>query len=562
MSTEIEICNPVAQIARRTASAAVRPSSLEGKRLGLFWNNKPGGNIALRWAAKRLAERFAGLTVHEYQGSVGSSTRYMTPGDRAQITAECDVVIGSTADCGSCTSWLINDMVQLEKLGIPTIAFTSRHFERDARTTGDITGLAAIPLAIVEETFTSHTDAAIQAMVDTTIDPIIAALTKAPPAVVREAVETAEREAVAGTDQFDCLEAFNRLAIERGWSDGFPLVPPTPEKVARMLEKAPLAPTDVIAEALYPGLGIATLEKIAINGVMAGCRPEHMPVLVALVRAYVGTGAMGKTQAMSTGPNAPLVMVSGPVIERLGFNHGTCALGPGSASYVNTVIGRALRLILMNIGQAYPGRMDMDTIGTPNKYSFCVAENHAKSPFEPWHVAQGFKPEESTVSIALVYPGPDVHDMTSTTPDGLLDTIASLTAHYRGTASVGRWLYGGRAEPETGKKILERNIILLAPDHARLIREQGWSRQQIGDYLYKASRMPFRDIYAQAVRDKAEALHKAYPELMWLLDAPETLVATAEDPSCYQCFVVGGEVGRSQYLFGGSEISTVAIEDW
>src|SRR5690606_32726792 len=138
----------------------------------------------------------------------------------------------------------------------------------------------------------------------------------------------------------------NRAAIERGWSDGFPLVPPTPEAVERMLTGAPMDRDAVIAEALYPGLGIATLEKIAINGVMAGCRPEHMPVLVALVQAYVGTGAMGKTQAMSTGPNAPLVLISGPIVERLRFNNSTCTLGPGSASYANTVIGRALRLIL------------------------------------------------------------------------------------------------------------------------------------------------------------------------------------------------------------------------
>lgn len=559
---QIEICNPVATIARRTASAAERPSSLEGKRLGLFWNNKPGGNTALQWAAERLRERHPGLTVRAYQGSVGSSTRYMTPGDRQQIAAECDVVIGSTADCGSCTSWLINDMVQLEKVGVPTIAFTSRHFERDARTTGDVVGLPQVPLAIVEETFTSHTTEQIRAMVDTTIDAIERSLTEAPRTIALEQPDAAEHEIFEGIDQLDCFARFNLAAIEREWSDGLPLVPPTRDAVERMLAAAPMDRTTVVAEALYPGLGVATLEKIAINGVMAGCRPEHLPVLVALVRAYVGTGAMGKTQAMSTGPNAPLVMVSGPIIEQLGFNNSTCALGPGSRSHVNSVIGRALRLILMNIGQAYPGRMDMDTIGTSNKYSFCVAEHAAKSHWRPWHVEQGFDPDQSTVSIALVYPGPDVHDMTSTTPEDFLDTLASLTAHYRGTASVGRWLYGGRAEPESGKKILERNVLLLAPDHARLMREHDWSRERVGEYLYKKSRMPFRDIYAQAVRDKHEALKKAYPELMWLLDEPDALVATAEDPACYQCFVVGGEVGRSQYLFGGSEISTVAIETW
>src|SRR5450756_480514 len=135
-----------------------------------------------------------------------------------------------------------------------------------------------------------------------------------------------------------------------------------------------------------------------------------MPVLIAMVKAYDATGANGKTQAMSTGPNAPLVMVSGPIVQKLGFNYSTCVVGPGSPSRVNTVIGRALRLILMNVGFAYPGSMEMDTLGTPAKYSFCVAENLERSPWEPWNVYKGFDKDLSTVSIALVYPGPDIYN--------------------------------------------------------------------------------------------------------------------------------------------------------
>ena len=453
-------------------------------------------------------------------------------------------------------------MVQLEKAGIPTVSLTARHFERDARTSGAIAGLGAIPLAIVEETFTSHSSEQIQSMVNGAMDDIVKSLTTAPMEVTTKAAQHVEREKFDGDDLIDCVGNFNRAAIERGWSDGFPLIAPTPQAIERMLAGCPLAPNTVIADALYPGLGIATLEKIAINGVMAGCRPEHLAVLVALVRAYVGTGAMGKTQAMSTGPNAPLVMISGPIIERLGFNNSTCAAGPASESYVNTVIGRALRLILMNIGQAYAGKMDMDTIGTPNKYSFCLAENAGKSHWKPWNVEHGFPAETSTLSIALVYPGPDVLDWTATTPEGFLDTLTSLTAHYTGTASIGRWLYGGRAEPESGRKILERNIILLAPEHARIMKEHNWSRADVGKYLYRNSRMTFKDLYSPMARDRDEALAKAYPEMMWLLDAPETLIPTAERPECYECFVVGGEAGRSQYYFGGSEVSTVAIDEW
>ena len=178
-----------------------------------------------------------------------------------------------------------------------------------------------------------------------------------------------------------------------------------------------------------------------------------------------------------------LLLATCALVERLGFNNSTCALGPGSASYVNTVIGRALRLILMNIGQAYPGKMDMDTIGTANKYSFCVAENAAKSPWQPWNVEKGYSPETSTLSIALVYPGPDVLDWTSTTPEGFLDTLASLLrAETRGQAAT-------RVYVDTGA-ILERKfrgsdalrVGLLADDvglergglvHDRAAMEQG-----------------------------------------------------------------------------------------
>ncbi|MBI3965810.1 MAG: hypothetical protein HY329_09260, partial [Chloroflexi bacterium] len=289
--------------------------------------------------------------------------------------------------------------------------------------------------------------------------------------------------------------------------------------------------------------------------------PEHMPVLIALVRAYEGTGVLGKTQAVSTGPNAPLVLLSGPVIERLGFNYGTCVLGPGSPSYVNTVIGRALRLILMNVGQAYPGRGDMDTIGTPAKYSFCAAEHAARTPWETWNVAQGFDRDASTLSIALVYPGPDVYDSTATTPAGMLDTVATLTGGYIGTASVGRWLFGGRGDPTTKRRLREQNVLLLAPTHADLIRAAGWSRSEVAQYLHDRSRIPFKRLQSSILSPQSDALLAGHPELSFLLDQPETLVSIAESPDCYQVFVTGGDVGRSQFYYGGSEVSTVAIED-
>jgi hypothetical protein len=327
-----------------------------------------------------------------------------------------------------------------------------------------------------------------------------------------------------------------------------------------MLAATPLAPDTVVVEGLYPGLGMATVEKIAINGIMAGCRPEQMPVLIAMVRAYEGLGIAGKIQAMSTGPNAPVVLISGPVIRRLGFNNATCVAGPGSPSHVNTVVGRALRLILMNIGQNYPGLMDMDTIGSANKYSFCLAENADRSSWEPWNVRHGFDREASTVSIALVYPGPDLYDFTATRAEELLSTLATLTGSYIGGAGIGRWLYGGWQDPVTKQPLKERNIVLLAPAHAALFARDGWSLAEAQRVLHQKSRIPFRQLFSTTVRPQAPALLQAHPELSWLLDQPDTLVGMAEAPDCFEFFVTGGDAGRSQFLFAGSDVSTAVIE--
>jgi len=451
-------------------------------------------------------------------------------------------------------------MVALEKAGIPTVAFTAKHFVNDARATGKLLGLPELPLAVVPTTITNQTAEWLHEMVAAAIDQVEAGLTRQLDAGAASAGIGSQVETIGGDDLLDCQARLNDLFVEREWSDGMPLIPPTPQAVERMLAGTRLSPDTVVVRALQPGGGIATVEKIAINGVMAGCKPEHMPVLIAMVKAYEATGANGKTQAMSTGPNAPMVMVSGPVVQKLGFNYSTCVLGPGSPSRVNTVVGRALRLMLMNIGFAYAGSMDMDTLGTPCKYSFCVAENAERSPWAPWNVEKGFDKDTSTVSIALVYPGPDVYNHTAKTPEELMATLLTLTASYIGMASVGRWLYGGRKDPETKKNLPEQNVLLLAPTHGDIFKRAGWSRSDVSEYLYRKSRIAFGKLYSNAV-NQAEALKKTRPELAWLLDQPETLVAIAESPECFQVFVSGGEVGRSQFHWGASEVPTVAIDE-
>ena len=558
--SSIEVLNPVAQTSTFNVAPAARPTSLAEATIGLFWNMKPGGDSALRTIARELSARHPGLRFNDYVGSVGSSVKYATPEDQVKMAAECDVVIGSTGDCGGCTSWLVTSMIGIEERGCPTVSVVAETFVDDAERTAASLGLDALPLLVMSSGFTNRTEEEIAAMVAPAIDRLEELIHAEVPATdLSSRVQSAAVEAVDGEDALDAFSRFNELFIERGWSDGLPLVPPTRAAVDRMLAGTSLSPDTVIAKALYPGLGVATVEKIAINGVMAGCLPQHMPVLVALVKAYDGHGMLGKTQAISTGPNAPMIMVSGPIVERLGFNSRTCGLGPGSPSRVNTVIGRALRLILMNIGQAYPGVLDMDTIGSSNKYSLCVAENREASPWS-WNVFRGYPEDVDLVSIALVYPGVDIYDITATRPEEMLDTVVSLTGSYRGTASTGRWLFGGRQDPVTKKVYQEHHVLLLAPSHASLLARHGWSVARLQEYLHSHSRIAFRELCTNILRPQGDALKLAHPELAWLLDQPETKVGITQTAECYEVFVTGGETGRSQFYYGGSEVSSAVVE--
>ncbi|MCH9018349.1 MAG: hypothetical protein IIB89_11395, partial [Chloroflexi bacterium] len=184
-------------------------------------------------------------------------------------------------------------------------------------------------------------------------------------------------------EMVDEFEAVQRMYLERGWTDGLPVVPPTPERVETMLAAAGLPPGDVLAE-LPPTWGAATVEKLAVNAVMAGCLPEYLPVLIAAVEAISDPVFNLYAIQATTHPCAPLMIINGPIRSALGLNSSSGAYGPGWRA--NATIGRALRLVLLNVGGAHPGVGDMSTQGAPSKFSYCVAENEEENPWQPLHV--------------------------------------------------------------------------------------------------------------------------------------------------------------------------------
>ena len=412
-----------------------------------------------------------------------------------------------------------------------------------------------VALAIVPEVLTGISPERIGHHVTETVDRIVGGLTRdlARSLTPKAVTGPAERLVISAADRYEAFELMNRQFLEEEWGDGFPLIPPTPAKVEWMLRGTSRRPQDVVA-VLPPAMRYATVEKIAVNAVMAGGEPGHLPILMAACRALVGFGTMARVMLMSTGPHAPLLVVNGPIAARIGINAGRCALGPGAPSRHNIAIGRAFRLILMNIGGAYPGRMDMDTIGTARKFSQCVAENEADSPWRPYHVDQGYGPEVSTVTLFETRDEVDVDDLTNYEPEGVLDSVAAscsfIPAHY--TAS------SFDVEGST-----HRFVLMMCPEHASICAKAGWSKRSVKEYVHQHARINAR-LAANWGRLTPSRMR---PEWRWLLtrspaELDQMTLPVQESAASYDIVVVGGPAGKSMVfstMCGGP--ATAPVED-
>jgi len=259
--------------------------------------------------------------------------------------------------------------------------------------------------------------------------------------------------------------------FERGWSDGLPLVPPTPERVARMLTGTTRDPAEVVA-IVPPDLVDCTVEKVAINAVLAGARPEYLPVVLAAVEAACTDEFNIRGVLATTMPVGPVVVVNGPVARAIGMNSRGNALGQGNRA--NATIGRALQLVIRNVGGGRPGGVDRATQGNPGKYTFCFAEDEAGSPWEPLHVSRGFHAEDSTVTV-FTGEGPRVIlDQLSRTPESLVGSFAACLR----TVAHPKIVFGIDA------------MLVVSPEHSRVFAEAGWDRAHLLDALGERLQIP------------------------------------------------------------------------
>ncbi len=333
----------------------------------------------------------------------------------------------------------------------------------------------------------------------------------------------------------------------RGWTDGLPVVPPTPDRVARMLVGTARMPRDVLG-AVPPKLGTATVEKIAVNAVMAGCAPPHMPVIIAAVEAMLQPEFnLGGCQA-TTHPVAPLLVVNGPVAEELGIASGHNCFGQGSRA--NAVIGRALRFVLTNIGGGVPGTLDHATHGTPAKYTYCVAENERDNPWEPLHVELGYARTASTVTVIGAEAPHNINDHGSYSAPAVLKTVAETMC-----------------QPGSNNAYLQHDgpWVVLGPEHAATIARDGWSKQQVKAYLFEHTQIPVerysRENVEQMLLQRWNAELQAKARL-WLADASRSFrVPLCARPEDIHILVAGGAGKHSLFVptFGATVAVTRAI---
>ncbi len=332
-------------------------------------------------------------------------------------------------------------------------------------------------------------------------------------------------------------------AYEQGWTDGLPVAPATRETVAPFLAATARAPDEVIAK-IPPHGGDATVEKIAINSVMAGCRPEYFPAVLAAISAisderFSLQGVVGSTH-MAT----PVLVFNGPVRQRLGIHYGGNLLGPGFRA--NATIGRAVNLVLKNIGGSYAGTTAKSVFGQGGRFTCCFAEDESSNPWDPLHVERGFQRDESTVTA---FPGASPQHIYNPGAD---DALALLDTMADGMAALGN----------AQLRVMGDAMVIFSPHHAGLLSNAGLKKADVRQYLFEHARKPVEQVNLMLGKNfSVDLKRKLWPR--WLdFEAPGAMIPVVRRAADILVLVAGGAGGpHSLYLSGwGSRAVTRKID--
>ena len=329
--------------------------------------------------------------------------------------------------------------------------------------------------------------------------------------------------------------AFTAQSRERGWGDGLPLVPPTPELVDAHLASCRHDPDESLG-AVPPLNHEATYRTVAANAVMAGCLPEYFPVVTTAVAAMLDPAFNLYGLQATTNPGGPLVLVGGPIVGALDINGGGNAFGQGWTA--NATIGRAVRLVLLHVGGGRPQENDRATHGMPGKYSMCAAENEPESPWAPFHVRHGLDEGTNAVTIFSVQGFHNIIDLTSTTARDIMISLSAGMSAW-GTNDM---THGG--EP----------VLVLSPEHAAIMASEDWTPDDVSRFVFEHARFDLTTLPAScqermATRRPGWVDPKRFP--------------LADSPADIHVLVAGGPGVHAMYLpsFGSSKVITRGIDD-
>ncbi len=320
-----------------------------------------------------------------------------------------------------------------------------------------------------------------------------------------------------GEDEHEAL-------FERGWTDGLPVVPPTPERVVRMLAGSS-RPSDEVVALIPPNLAPASVEKVAVNAVMAGCKPEYLPLVLAAVEAACEDEFGLHGLLATTLSHGPVVIANGEAARLAGMNSGINALGQGNRA--NATIGRALQLVVRNVGGGRPGEVDRACFGSPAKVSFCFAEDEAGSPWEPLSVECGFPAGASTVTLFGGEAPRVIVDQLSRTPDSLSRSFAACL----------------RTVCHPKLPLAFDAVLVVSPEHARVFSDAGWSKARLREEILGRLMLPGEEI-VRGAGGIAEGVPEAMREQTLPKFRPEgLLIVHAGGPAGLFSAIIGGWVG-------------------
>ncbi len=421
------------------------------------------------------------------------------------------------------------DAIFIEGKGKPAVPFVYKYFNNDARSAASSKGMPNLRITLENIVSESTVQEDIEAEIGAVLTEMVANLTQ-PLTAAENSPQQVQTDNPARVVFKGSLPEVNQFYYRRGWTDGLPIFPPTEEAVAEMLTGTDL-PRDQNVATLVPRRGKATVEKIAINAVMAGALPTYMPLLIAGVKCLLNN-RVADMMAASTGSWAPFWIVNGPVRKDINLNASYGALNPGDMA--NITIGRALGLITKNIRGIRKGIEDMGVLGNPGKFSMVAAENEEDSPWEPLHCERGLKRADSAITLTF----PQCYDQIypyGTDDAGLLKSmIYNLTPSRIGITGF-----------------------ILTPTNAASLAKKGWTKKTIKEWVIQNAKMPY-DHDAHFYGNVFDVAEKK-PGVK-ATDLVPIIVPTPRSPDPVQIYVLGGMGSWVGIASGGGDIRTEKVD--